>query len=139
VTHGDFVEAIILSPKAETKPKISLRAGSSKPPLIVMPHGGPNSGFATDFMLYPACLAAMGFAQCLVNFTGSIGFGQDSIDGLVGKIGELDIADTHLCTMKAIEEGDVDQDAVFIAGGSHGGFITGHMIAKYPKLFKSGV
>lgn len=138
VTYGDFVEAIVLTPKPGTARASSLST-YSKPPLIVMPHGGPNSAFATDFMLYPACLAALGFAMTLVNFTGSIGFGQESVDALVGKIGEVDIEDVHHCTVKAIEQEGVDQEAVFITGGSHGGFITAHMIAKYPKLFKSAV
>lgn len=136
--YDDFVEAIILKPKSQDR-RISLLSNFSRAPLVSTPHGGPNSAYATDFMLYPACLAALGFGVACINFTGSIGFGQKSIDDLIGKCGELDVHDTHLCTARAIEEEGFDPEAVFLTGGSHGGFISGHMIAKHPDLFRATV
>lgn len=40
------------------KPKSS----SGKTPLIIIPHGGPNSVYSVDYVLYPVIFAKMGIA-----------------------------------------------------------------------------
>lgn len=64
----------------------------------------------------------------LPNYTGSPGFGEKFLQGLVGKCGDLDIEDTmasarHLIGQGIVGEGPGKQ---FIMGGSHGGFVTAH-------------
>ena len=51
---GLHYEAILLSPKTSF-------IGAS-PPLAVLPHGGPNDIYSTQFSVWPTCLAALGFA-----------------------------------------------------------------------------
>ena len=53
-------------------------------PLILIPHGGPVTAFTTNFLPMPYFFAQAGFAVLLVNFRGSIGRGQESVDSLFG-------------------------------------------------------
>ncbi|EPZ34554.1 alpha/beta-hydrolase [Rozella allomycis CSF55] len=74
--------------------------------LILQPqkhNGGPHSSFVNEFYMYPAILAMSGYIVALR----SIGYGQKTIDNLVG-----------------------------IIGGSHGGFLGAFLTAKYPDLYK---
>jgi acylaminoacyl-peptidase len=73
----------------------------------------------------------------MVNYRGSTGFGQDSIESLPTRIGELDVKDVIAATLKVQESGIVDAERIGICGGSHGGFLTGHCTSQYPNLFKA--
>jgi acylaminoacyl-peptidase len=55
--------------------------------LIVFPHGGPHSSFACDFSIYNSIFYTLGFSILHLNFRGSSGYGQDSIESLPGNIG----------------------------------------------------
>ncbi|GBC00833.1 hypothetical protein RclHR1_03990010 [Rhizophagus clarus] len=110
-----------------------------KPPLIVLPHGGPHGVITTDISLYTATLASLGYAIALVNYTGSTGFGQDSVDALIGKAGDLDVKEVQASAQYFIDNGLVDPNKVIAMGGSHGGFISAHLIGKYPDFYKACV
>ena len=87
-----------------TKPKDATK----QMPLIILPHGGPNSVYSVDFILYVNALSMLGYAVAssnyhsilgliiliiLVNYTGSIGFGNQAIAALEGNIGIRDVED----------------------------------------------
>ena len=64
----------------------------------------------------------------MVNYTGSLGFGQDWVEALLGRCGELDVCDVitsaeHLVELGIAEEGKGKQ---LVSGGSHGGFLSAH-------------
>ena len=80
-------EALLLRPPAD---KVS------QPPLVVFPHGGPHVAIPADYLVWPVCLAALGFAVLLVNYRGSMGFGQRSIYSLPGKVGKQDVQDVQV-------------------------------------------
>jgi acylaminoacyl-peptidase len=107
-------------------------------PLIVFPHGGPHSVLSTAFNIYVAVFTALGFAVCLVNYSGSTGFGDRSIRSLIGEIGDLDIKDTHFAALWASNQPKVDPKRVFLFGGSHGGFIIAHLLARKSAFYKAG-
>ncbi|KAK7102313.1 acylamino-acid-releasing enzyme-like isoform X1 [Littorina saxatilis] len=108
-----------------------------KPPLVLFPHGGPHSTFDCGFALNPTVLAYCGFAVLCVNFRGSLGFGQDGITSLLSHIGDFDVKDCKLAMDKVCGENLVDSKNVFVYGGSHGGFLSGHLIGQYPDTFKA--
>ncbi|XP_065701660.1 LOW QUALITY PROTEIN: acylamino-acid-releasing enzyme-like [Patagioenas fasciata] len=126
----DF-DAILLCP--------SERLTSQKPPLVVMPHGGPHSVFTAGWMLYPAALCRLGFAVLLVNYRGSLGFGQDSVASLPGNVGTQDVCDVQFCVERVLQEEPLDASRVALVGGSHGGFLACHLLGQYPNTYHACV
>lgn len=64
-----------------------------------------------------------------MNYTGSLGFGQDNVEALVGRVGDLDVKECKAVRGHVISMGRVDPDRVSLTGGSHGGFIVAHLLA----------
>ncbi|KAG0368078.1 Alpha/Beta hydrolase protein [Gamsiella multidivaricata] len=127
----ESLEALYLEPfrsgsdaDAQNKSAVS----GSKPPLVIFPHGGPHSGFAAEFSVLNLVLLSLGFAVANVNFTGSLGFGQDNVEALVGRVGELDVNECQAVRDFIISQGRVDGERIALTGGSHGGFIVGHLL-----------
>lgn len=80
-------ESILLTPKSTENGVLGFESlgGSRKCPLIVVPHGGPHSCMTTTYVASYAFLALqLGAAILHVNYRGSTGFGQDSIEALLG-------------------------------------------------------
>jgi len=147
---GDPFEALLwLPPRTATKRWAksvdgdkTAPAEEALPPLIVTPHGGPHGLCTSSFVpAYAFQVASQGYALLLVNFRGSIGFGNSNLNSLPGKCGTQDVADVLLATQTVlnIEPAVVDSARVSVVGGSHGGFLAGHMVGQYPELFKVGV
>ncbi|NXY80502.1 ACPH enzyme, partial [Glareola pratincola] len=126
----DF-DAILLRP--------SEGPAAQKHPLVVMPHGGPHSVFTAGWMLYPAALCRMGFAVLLVNYRGSLGFGQDSVYSLPGNVGTQDMRDVQLCVERVLQESWLDAGRVALVGGSHGGFLACHLLGQFPDTYRACV
>uniref|UniRef100_A0A8C1HLL3 Acylamino-acid-releasing enzyme n=1 Tax=Cyprinus carpio carpio TaxID=630221 RepID=A0A8C1HLL3_CYPCA len=126
----DF-NAILLKPKEMT--------AGSKLPLVVMPHGGPHSVLVSEWILSTAVLCKMGFSVLLVNYRGSLGFGQDNILSLPGNIGTQDVKDVQFAVDSVLKQGDFDEQKVAVVGGSHGGFLACHLIGQYPEFYKACV
>jgi acylaminoacyl-peptidase len=123
------VQSVLLLPDREKYPN---------PPVIVVPHGGPHSCSTAAYLPSYAYLCSHGgYALLMVNYRGSTGFGQASIEALPTNIGELDVKDVIAATLQLKESGLVDPDRIGICGGSHGGFLTGHCTGQYPDLFKA--
>ncbi|XP_078343278.1 acylamino-acid-releasing enzyme-like isoform X2 [Oculina patagonica] len=126
----DEYEAVLIKPVFKD---------DTKPPLIVFPHGGPHTAFTSDFFIYNACLCKLGFSILSVNYRGSLGFGQTPLHSLPGNIGTQDVQDVQRAATKVLESNELDRSNVFIMGGSHGGFLTGHLIGQYPEFFRAAV
>ncbi|XP_013990092.1 acylamino-acid-releasing enzyme [Salmo salar] len=126
----DF-DALLLKPK-DVKEGVKL-------PLIVTPHGGPHSVIVADWLLSSSVLCRMGFAILLVNYRGSIGYGQDSILSLPGNVGTQDVKDVQFAVESVLRGGAFDEQKVAVAGGSHGGFVACHLIGQYPEFYKACV
>jgi acylaminoacyl-peptidase len=125
------VQSILLLPNP------GRRDESKPPPLIVVPHGGPHSVSTTACLHSYAFLCGHGgYEILLVNYRGSTGFGQASIEALPTRIGKMDVADVVAATRQVIGAGIVDSERIGLCGGSHGGFLTAHCTSQHPELFK---
>ena len=121
------LEVVICEPKTLAK---------KAHPLIVLPHGGPHSVFCLDYSNYVSHLVhRLGARIALVNYTGSLGYGEHSIRAILGKCGDTDVEETHLVARVLAADQYTDSSKVFLWGGSHGGFITAHLIGRYPVNF----
>ncbi|XP_051915404.1 S9 family peptidase [Hippocampus zosterae] len=106
-------------------------------PLVVFIHGGPHSQFAAEWNTTTAGLVSLGFAVLMVNYRGSTGFGQDSILSLIGHIGSQDVQDVQRAVLAALHSHTtLDASRVAVIGGSHGGFLSCHLVAQYPEFYK---
>ena len=119
------VQSILLMPPTDNVSK-----------LIVVPHGGPHSASSTAFLPTYAFLCLSGYAVLLVNYRGSTGFGQESINSLPTQIGKLDVEDVVAATRDVLEK-NPQLTRLGVCGGSHGGFLTAHLTSQYPTLFRA--
>nr|GMD81705.1 acylamino-acid-releasing enzyme-like isoform X1 [Ipomoea batatas] len=72
-------EAIFVSSK--------LKKYSGRDPLVVILHGGPHAVSLTSFCNTSAFLCSLGFNLLMVNYRGSLGFGEEALQSLPGKVG----------------------------------------------------
>ncbi len=94
----------------------------AKPPLIVLPHGGPASYDSVGFDWMAQFFANRGYAVLQPNFRGSTGFGwefQEAGKGEWGRAMQDDVTDG---LDAVIASGWADPDRVCIVGWSYGGY-----------------
>ncbi|KAJ7495496.1 Alpha/Beta hydrolase protein [Mycena latifolia] len=113
----------------------------STPPCVQFIHGGPHGATTTAFSPSMAALALEGYTISQPNYSGSTGYGEGSVRALLGNCGTLDVEDCiatarHLVTLGLAVEGKGKQ---FVIGGSHGGFLTAHLIGQFPDFFTAAV
>jgi dipeptidyl aminopeptidase/acylaminoacyl peptidase len=91
-------------------------------PLVVLPHGGPESMDRADFDWWTQAFAARGYAVFQPNFRGSSGHGSEFRNAGFGQWGrrmQTDISDG----MAALaQQGIIDPKRVCIVGASYGGY-----------------
>ena len=108
-------------------------------PLIVMPHGGPHSNILANQDIIVALMNTLGYGVLCLNYRGSLGFGMNSESSLPGNIGRNDVVDCNALlqyTLKTYEKIFNSKD-IFVVGGSHGGFLTAHLISQYPDVYNA--
>lgn len=121
-----------------TLPKAALEG--KKVPLIVNPHGGPQTirdewGFNPEAQLF----ASREYATLQVNFRISGGYGKEFLQSGYNQIGRKVMDDVEDGVKYVIEQGWVDKSKVAIYGGSHGGYATLMGLIKMPDLYCCGV
>ncbi|KAK9287677.1 hypothetical protein L1049_016115 [Liquidambar formosana] len=104
-------------------------------PLIVMLHGGPHSVSLSSFSKSLAFLSSIGYSLLIVNYRGSLGFGEEALQSLPGKVGSQDVNDVLTAIDHVIEMGLANPSKITVLGGSHGGFLTTHLIGQAPDKF----
>ena len=79
-------------------------------------------------------------AMLLVNYCGSIGAGQNSINYLLKNVNKCDVEDCMSSLDYCLNKyPDIDPAALFLYGGSYGGFLVAHLSSQFPDRFKAVV
>ncbi|XP_023253253.1 acylamino-acid-releasing enzyme-like, partial [Seriola lalandi dorsalis] len=74
----------------------------------------------------------------MVNYRGSTGFGQDSILSLIGQIGNQDVKDVQRAVLTVLQSDlTLDPKRLAVIGGSHGGFLSCHLVGQYPDFYRA--
>ncbi|MDP8959652.1 MAG: S9 family peptidase [Actinomycetota bacterium] len=107
-------------------------------PLLLYCHGGPNGQVKDDWFPIFQYWVHRGYAVLAVNYRGSTGYGRDYRDALLGRWGELDVADGAAAARWALHEG-AGTDGVVAWGGSAGGYLVLMLLALHGDLFAGGV
>lgn len=108
----------------------------ARPPLILMPHGGPEARDNLEFQRWAQAFAARGYVVFQPNFRGSGGFGSKFAAMGYGQWG-LRMQDDVMDGVQAlIDQGKVDPDRVCVVGASYGGYVSLYAGAREPARFK---
>lgn len=111
-----------------------------KPPLLVIPHGGPHhTRDHWDFNQEVQLFANRGYAVLQVNFRGSGGYGGTFRRRGYREWGGKMIEDIIDGTNWAINDGNVAQDKVCIYGASYGGYAAMMAAITEPDLYKCAI
>ncbi|MFT5298214.1 MAG: dipeptidyl aminopeptidase/acylaminoacyl peptidase [Colwellia sp.] len=120
-----------------TLPAKSTLNGNKKPPLIVVPHGGPIS--VRDNMHFNAhvqFLAISGYAVLQPNYRGSFGYGKKFKQKGMQQWGKLIEDDIDTAVNQVIEGNFVDANKICIYGVSYGGYSALISAVRGSKLYK---
>jgi dipeptidyl aminopeptidase/acylaminoacyl peptidase len=126
--HGQSVHGFYVTPP-----------GDGPFPVIMLVHGGPTWYDADRF--YPEAQAYVdaGFAVGLVNYRGSVGYGREWRDTLIGNIGGPELEDVNAGLDDLGARGIADPSRAVIAGWSWGGYTTLMELGKHPERWICGV
>lgn len=99
---------------------------AKKYPLVVTLHGGPsyNWGIGSHTSNWSQLFASNGYMVLLPNFRGSSGSGMAWMMANIRNWGRGPMSDVMSGVDHLIEKGWVDEDRLFLQGGSYGGYLT---------------
>jgi len=109
----------------------------SKPPVIVISHGGPTGMAASTLKLATQYWTSRGFGVLDVNYGGSTGFGREYRDALKGQWGVVDVEDCIAGARHLVASGLADGERLIVRGGSAGGLTTLCALT-FHDIFKAG-
>ncbi len=99
-------------------------AGGKAPPLLVMPHGGPDGVSTEGWSAWTQYFAARGYSVFQPNYRGGIGHGRAFYEANRGRLGEIELIDIESGVDHLIASGAADEDRLFYGGWSWGGYLS---------------
>ncbi|MFQ6114668.1 MAG: S9 family peptidase, partial [bacterium] len=108
-------------------------------PVAFLIHGGPQGSFGNDFHYRwnPQAYAGAGYAAVMVDFHGSVGYGQEFTDSIRGDWGGKPLEDLKKGLAAALERYPwMDRDRVGALGASFGGYMINWIAGNWPDRFK---
>lgn len=115
------------------------RPATGKPPLVVLPHGGPHVRDSWGYDEWVQLLASRGYAVLQMEFRGSAGYGNEWFQAGFRDWGGLPYQDVVDGTRWALEQGYGDSARTCIVGGSYGGYLALLAATRNDGLFKCAV
>ena len=102
---------------------------SKKYPLILEIHGGPHLAYGPHFSAELQIMAAAGYVVFYNNYRGSLSYGEDFALLLQYKYSSKEDFADHMSGIDSlIDLGFIDDENLFIAGGSAGGIATAYAV-----------
>lgn len=98
--------------------------GKDKLPLIVLPHGGPESRDDMSFDWIRQFYASQGYVVFQPNYRGSSGYGEKFAELGHGQWGKKMQSDVDDGVSQLIISEQIDSDRICIVGGSYGGYVA---------------
>lgn len=109
------------------------------PPVIVYPHGGPESQTRPNFTALFQYFVAAGYAILAPNVRGSTGYGTAymNLDNTVKRKDSVEDLAHAAYWLRDHKQGDPKRLAVY--GGSYGGFMVLAQVTQHPELWAAGI
>ncbi|MBI3679660.1 MAG: S9 family peptidase [Acidobacteria bacterium] len=109
-----------------------------KYPMVLHIHGGPWSMYNVAFSWPFQNFAANGYAVLYLNPRGSTGYGQDFVLGIQKSYPGKDYDDLMAGVNTAVSKGFIDEQNLFVCGGSGGGVLTAWIVG-HTNRFRAAV
>jgi len=103
---------------------------SKKYPLILEIHGGPFANYGSRFSVEKQLLAGAGYVVLFTNPRGSTGYGEEFGNLIHHAYPGDDFYDLNSGVDAVIARGYIDEENVYVTGGSGGGILTCWMIGR---------
>jgi len=110
-----------------------------RPPLIVMPHGGPESSDHMAWDTWVQFFANRGYQVLQPNFRGSSGRGRTFAEAGYRQWGGLMQNDVTDAVEYVVAEGLADPEQICIVGASYGGYAALMGAARQPDLYRCAI
>jgi dipeptidyl aminopeptidase/acylaminoacyl peptidase len=129
---GRKIPAWFYPPQGERKP-------GELPPVIVYPHGGPESQTRPHFSALFQYFIQAGYAILAPNVRGSSGHGTEymNLDNTTKRMDSVKDLAHAVYWLRDQKKGDPKRIAVY--GGSYGGFMVLAAVTNYPDLWAAGI
>ncbi len=108
-------------------------------PVAFLIHGGPQGSFGNSFHYRwnPQAYAGAGYAAVIIDFHGSVGYGQDFTDSIRGDWGGKPLEDLQKGLAAALDRYPfLDGDRVCALGASYGGYMVNWIAGAWPERFR---
>ena len=103
---------------------------SKKYPMILEIHGGPFAAYGPNFSAEDQLYAAAGYVVLYANPRGSTSYGYDFANEIHHNYPGPDYDDLMAGVDAVISKGFVDEDHLYVTGGSGGGVLTAWIVGK---------
>jgi len=103
---------------------------SKKYPLILEIHGGPHAAYGPAYSSEIQLMASKGYMVVWVNPRGSTSYGQDFANLIHHNYPSQDYDDLMDAVDAVVAQGSVDEQQLYVTGGSGGGVLTAWIVGK---------